>query len=130
MLALAKFGVFASALWLLLAFAAMVIAPQRCLKFLRKMGSTPTIHFGEHILRGLAGASLMGTAAQTPYPKMFLIVGGFLLGTSIIIGLAPRRWHHSYAVYWADKVSPLMLRLMSVVPLAVGGYLVFVVVNV
>lgn len=129
MLTLAKFGVFVSALWLLLAFAAMVIAPQRCLKFLSKMGSTPAIHFGEHILRGLAGLCLMGVSAHTPYPKAFLIVGGFLLATSILIGLAPRRWHHKYAVYWADRVSPLALRVMSVVPLGVGIYLVYVVMN-
>jgi len=130
MLALAKLGVFASALWLLFASVAMLSNPERCLEILRKMGSTPVIHFGEHILRGLAGLCLMGIAAHTPYPRVFLAVGGFLVGTSLLIGLAPRRLHHSYAVYWADKISPVAFRVMSVVPLAVGGYLVYVVVRV
>lgn len=129
MLVLAKLGVFASAVWLLFAFAAMLFTPDRCLKFLRKMGSTPAIHFGEHILRGLAGLSLMGIASETSYPKAYFIIGGFLLTTSILIGLAPRRWHHKYAVYWADKVSPLALRIMSVVPFVVGVYLIILVLT-
>jgi len=129
LIALAKLGVFAFALWLIVAAVIMALWPQQCLAFLRKMGSTPAIHFGEHILRGLAGACLIGIAVQTPYPKAFMIVGGFILATSIIIGLAPRRWHHRYAVYWADKVSSLALRLMAPVPLAVGLYLMWLLLT-
>jgi len=129
MLMLAKFGVVATALWLIFAAVLMAFYPQRCLIILRKMGSTPAIHFEEHILRGLAGISLMGIAAHTSFPKAFLIVGGFLLATSILIGLAPRRWHHKYAVYWSEKIPPLALRLMSSVPLIVGWYLIWVVLS-
>lgn len=126
MLWLAQFGVMLSALWLIAAGGFMVIKPARCLALLRRMGSTPKIHFGEHILRGLAGLSLMGIANQTPYPRVFMIIGSFILVTSIAIGLAPRRWHHRYAVYWADRVSPLALRLMAPVPLIAGLYLLAV----
>lgn len=127
MLLLAKCGVFIFALWLTFTAIFMLFWPKRCLVFLRKMGSTSAIHFGEHFLRGLAGLSLMGIASQTSYPNVYFVIGVFLLATSIGIGLAPRRWHHSYAVYWADKISPRALRWMAPVPFAVGWYLEWVV---
>ena len=129
MLNFAIIGVFMFGVWLVVAFQFMLFNPQRCLGLLRQMGSTPLIHFGEHILRGLAGLSLMGIAAHTPHPKAFMIVGGFLLATSIIIGFAPIRWHHKYAVYWSEVIRPWMLRLMSILPLLVGGYLIVVAVG-
>ena len=126
-LTLAKLGVFFFALWLIFVAIYMLFWPRRCLRGLRKMGSTPAIHFGEHFLRGLAGLSLMGIAAQSSYSKVYLGIGVFLLATSVIIVLAPRGWHHSYAVYWADRVSPRALRWMAPVPFAVGWYLQWVV---
>ena len=107
----------------------MLARPELCLKLLAKMGSTPRIHFTEHALRGLAGLSLIGIAAITPYPVALKIIGGFLCLTSIAIVIAPRRWHHSYALYWAARISPLMLRMMAPVPIVVGIYLLTGLVN-
>lgn len=124
---LAKLGSLCFALWLIFAAIFMVVRPQKCLLFLRTMGSTAAIHFGEHSLRALAGLSLIGLAPQTSAPLAYKVFGAFLLVTSIMIVLAPRRWHHRYAQYWALKISPKALSLMAILPLALGIYLTWVV---
>ena len=44
-------------------------------------------------------------------------------GTSVLIALAPRRWHVRYAEFWADRLDLWMFRVLSPISL-VGGLLV------
>ncbi len=87
------------------------------------MGSTPLIHFGEHILRALVGVAFVGMAEISAYPNGFKWAGWFLILSSLIIMIAPRRWHHSYALYWSKKLSPATLRGLSILPIIFGLWL-------
>ena len=113
------FAVFLIGVGILMAFR-----PQTSLAALRHMGSTPTIHFTELSLRFLAGAGIYGFAAQSLYEQAFEIAGIFLMVTSLLIMCVPHKLHHAYALWWADKFPPPLIRVLGVLPIGVGGWFV------
>ncbi|WP_421789592.1 hypothetical protein [Hyphobacterium sp.] len=122
---LARLGVYASGLWLIAVAALMAFAPHTALRGLAAMGSTPSIHFGEHALRGLAGLALVGASEASRFPSVFLIFGLFLVLSSILIIVAPRRWHHAYANFWAQRLPAWLIRLLSLLTAASGLALIW-----
>ena len=102
---------------------AMIFKPKLMHRVLQKMGSTPRIHFTELSLRALFGAALFYAAPLTYYPRPLQIFGGFMVITSILIMLAPRRWHHAYALKAADILKPYMLRICAWFSLLGGVWL-------
>ncbi|WP_203294744.1 hypothetical protein [Maricaulis parjimensis] len=116
----ALIGTLLSALWLVFVAGLMAVAPHRALAALRAAGSTWTLQIGEHVLRGLAGLCLIGVADGSRAPTVFLVAGSFILATSVLILLLPRRWHHAYAVAWAERISPLAMRCLAPFSLAGG----------
>ncbi len=107
----------------------MLLRPQTSLTALRHMGSTPTIHFTELSLRFLAGAGIYGFAARSPYEQAFEIAGIFLMVTSLLIMCVPHKLHHAYALWWADKFPPTLIRILAALPIGVGGWLMKTVVT-
>ncbi|OLF80763.1 hypothetical protein AWH62_14795 [Maricaulis sp. W15] len=114
------------ALWLIAVAALCLVRPRLALKGLGAMGSTPLIHFGEHALRALVGLALIGVSDATPWPQYFLWAGVFIVASSALIALAPRRWHHAYAMFWARRLPPWSLQVMAPFTAAVGGALMWV----
>ena len=98
----------------------MIFRPQTAVKALRHMGSTLTIHFSELSLRFLAGAGLYGFAAQSPYVRPFQIVGIFLMVTSLLIMCVPHKLHNAYALWWADRFPPALVRFLGLFPIMIG----------
>lgn len=88
---------------------------------LRKMASTNLINYTELGLRLLVGLAVIGFAPYTAYTKLLQICGGFLIITAIILMLIPRRWHHAYAVWWADKLKPWQVQLATPLSFAMGA---------
>ncbi len=101
----------------------MALKPQVTLKALRHMGSTLKIHFTELSLRFLAGAGVYGFAAQSPYVQPFQIAGLFLMITSVLIMCVPHKLHNAYALWWADRLPPALIRALGLLPIAIGGWL-------
>ena len=102
----------------------MLLKPQTALTALRHMGSTPKIHFSELSLRCLAGAGAYGFAAQSPYARAFQIAGIFLMVTSLLIMCVPHRFHNAYALWWADRFPPALVRGFGLLPIVIGGWLI------
>ena len=98
----------------------MIFRPQIALTALRHMGSTLTIHFSELSLRFLAGAGVYGYAAQSPYVRPFQIVGIFLMVTSLLIMCVPHKLHNAYALWWADRFPPALVRFFGLFPIMIG----------
>ena len=115
------------ALWLIAVAFLCLIRPGLALKALGAMGSTPLIHFGEHALRALVGLALIGVSDTTPWPQAFFWAGIFIVASSALIALAPRHWHHAYAMFWARRLPPWSLRVMAPLTVAAGGALFRVV---
>ncbi|RKQ89572.1 hypothetical protein [Maricaulis maris] len=111
------------ALWLICVAGLCLLRPRLALEGLERMGSTPLIHFGEHALRALVGLALIGVSSATPWPQPFYWAGIFIVGSSAVIALAPRRWHHAYALFWTRRLPPWSLRAMAPVAAVAGGAL-------
>lgn len=102
-----------SAAWLLFVGGLMLFRPDDCLRWLSQMASTWRINVTELGLRGLAGAALVVRSPSSKMPEVFEIGGWFIVATSVILLLIPRRWHAAYAVWWSNKLSSAQVRLAS-----------------
>ena len=90
---------------------------------LSRMGSTWPIHLGEHALRALFGMALVLRADASKAPGLFIAGGWFVIATSVLIVLAPRRWHHAFALWWADRIPGQAWRWIGLASLAFSGLL-------
>ncbi|MCF8880268.1 hypothetical protein L5876_10615 [Hyphobacterium sp. SN044] len=124
---IARYGVVAFGLFLILAAGWMAVRPAACRAILAKMGSTPLIHYGEHAVRALGGLCLIGAASASKAPLILTVAGGFIVVSSIVIALAPRRWHAAYAVWWADRLPLWIYPALAPVSLIGGAALIWVV---
>jgi hypothetical membrane protein len=115
------------AVWLIGVAGLCLLRPGLALKALEAMGSTPFIHFGEHALRALVGLALIGVADATTWPQAFFWAGVFIVGSSALIAIAPRRWHHAYAKFWARHLPPWSLQAMAPFTVVAGGALAWAV---
>lgn len=122
---IARYGVIAAGLWLVLVAGWMFFRPAACRAILAKMGSTPLIHYGEHAVRALAGLCLVGAAAASNAPLILTVAGSFIVVSSIVIALAPRRWHAAYAIWWAERLPLWIYPALAPVSLIGGAALIW-----
>jgi len=124
---LAIYGVLLFAAWMALVGGIMLLAPDSALSILRMAGSTAVINIAEQSLRFIFGLALMGAAHLSRFPEAFTWIGGFIAVTSVLILLVPRRWHHAYALWWADRLHPTIVRILAPVSFALALVLVYAV---
>jgi len=108
-------------LWMMGVSLMILVRPKMMLGALRKMASTNLINYTELGLRFLVGFGIISLAPLTSYTKLMQICGGFLIVTAIILMLIPRRWHHAYAVWWADKLKPWQVQMATPISFVVGA---------
>ncbi|HTD59641.1 MAG TPA: hypothetical protein VK679_03260 [Gemmatimonadaceae bacterium] len=130
MQALALIVVAAAGLWLVGVAVLMALRPRYCLHLLEKMSanlerSNWRLQFTEQGLRVLAGVALIVRAPATRLPLVFEVAGWLLVATSLLIMVAPIRWHGTYGMWWVKRLTPLMIRILSPVPAAVGVGLIY-----
>jgi hypothetical protein len=116
-------------LWMIGVSILILVRPKMMLQALRKMASTNFINYTELGLRLLVGLAVVGLAPYTAYTKLLHICGGFLAVTAIILMLIPRRWHHAYSVWWADKLKPWQVQIATPLSFAIGAAALWLVVN-
>ena len=115
-------------LWLIGVSAFMLAAPRRALKALAAMGGSPAVHFGEMLLRIVAGIALVLAAAASRFPQAIALIGGFLIVSAVVLMLLPRRWHATYSTWWAQRIPVPAVRLFAPLSLIAGGVLVWTMV--
>ncbi|MFL0354930.1 hypothetical protein ACI5KX_00505 [Erythrobacter sp. GH1-10] len=111
--------------WLAWVSIVCLVAPQVARNALARFGSTAAMQFGEHIPRAVVGIALIVRAAESKAPAVFAVGGWFLLATSIAIMLAPRRWHHAYAEWWAERIPLWFYRIAAPPTVAFAGMLAY-----
>ncbi|MFU7529099.1 hypothetical protein [Qipengyuania sp. ASV99] len=116
----AMVAVLLGALWLVFVGAVCGIAPQRAQRGLAQMGANWQVQLGEHIPRAIVGAAMIVHAAESAAPQLFTIGGYFLVASSALILILPRRWHHDYASWWAARIPLLAYRLLAIPVIAAG----------
>lgn len=118
------FGVF-----LILAGLLMLFKPQKARNLLRKAGSTPLINYSEITIRIIPAVGLILAADQSKSPEFFKTLGWFMLFTSLVLYLVPRRWHHNYALKCADILTPFYFRMISPFSILFGVVLIYCLSN-
>ena len=118
-----------SGLWLIAVGVFICARPLIALQYLGKMASTNLINYTEISLRMISGFAFVIYEELSRFPEVLRISGWFLIISSAILFLIPRRWHAAYAVYWSKKLTPLYLRIASPFSLAAGTFLIFAAIS-
>ncbi len=120
----------AAGLWLVGIAFLMALRPRYCIHLLEKMSanlerSNWRLQFTEQGLRVLAGVALIVRAPASKLPPVFEVAGWLLVATSLLIMVAPIRWHGAYGTWWVKRVPPLVIRILSPAPAAAGAGLIY-----
>lgn len=111
--------------WLIAVGMLMLARPKKAIDLLAKAASTNLINYSEITLRLIAGGALVVGADQSKAPEVFHVAGWFIVVSSLILYLVPRRWHAKYAIWWSMTLSPLFVRITSPISLLVGAALIY-----
>jgi len=130
MQAIALMVVAAAGLWLVGVAFLMALRPRYCLQLFEKMSanlerSNWRLQFTEQGLRVLAGVALIVRAPASKLPLVFEVAGWLLVATSLLIMVAPIRWHGAYGRWWVGRIAPLAIRILSPVPMMAGAGLIY-----
>ncbi len=124
---LAKYIVICFGLFLIGVGFLMLFNPQKTREIIRKAGSTPLINYGELILRMIPATGLILCAEVSKFPQFFSLLGWFMIGTSVILMLLPRKYHHAYALKSADILTPSRIRAIAPLSFIFGGLILYAV---
>ena len=58
-------------------------------------------------------------------PLVFEVAGWLLVVTSLLIMVAPIRWHGAYGRWLLGRIAPLAIRVLSPVPMMAGAGLIY-----
>lgn len=110
---LVAFGLF------LISLAVVVFAkPAVAERFFMSFASSARAHYTEQVVRLLIGASLIIRSAAMWQPKIFWLVGCAIVLSSLVLILAPWKWHHRFG----EKVRPLLIRRMNLFAIGILAF--------
>jgi hypothetical protein len=117
-------------LWLVGVAFLMALRPRYCLYLFEKMSanlerSNWHLQFTEQGLRVIAGVALIVRAPASKLPLVFEVAGWLLVATSLLIMVAPIRWHGVYGRWWVKRLTPLVIRVLAPAPAAAGAVLIY-----
>jgi hypothetical protein len=127
MVAIAKWTVILFSVYIICAGFLMLFAPVKARKTLRKAGSTNFINYAEITLRMIPAIGLILYADYSKYPDGFKVFGWFMLVTSLILYVVPRKLHHNYSLKSADILKPLYFQLLSPFAFILGSAIIYCV---
>jgi hypothetical protein len=127
---LALAGVIAAGLWLLAVALLMALRPafshHLCAKMTMQLEEANwRVQLTEQGLRIVAGVALVVRAPASKLPEVFYVAGWLLVASSVLILLAPIRWHGNYGAMLMKRLTPSIIRTLSPVPAVVGAGLIY-----
>jgi hypothetical protein len=75
----------------------------------------------------IPAAEMVVYATHSKFPEAFRLFGGFMIATSCVLYLVPRRVHHAYALKSADILKPTYMRLVSPYSILLGSLMIYAV---
>ncbi|MEQ9103089.1 MAG: hypothetical protein RIE53_00180 [Rhodothermales bacterium] len=91
----------------------MLVRPARARAYLRKAGSTNLINYAEITVRMIPAAGMIVCSDASRFPEAFSVLGWFMIATSVVLWFVPRAMHHKYALWTAELLTPVRIRLVS-----------------
>lgn len=122
--------VIAFGLWLVAVAFLMALRPRYCLHLIEKMTSSLAasswrLQLTEQGLRIVVGAALIVRSPLSKLPLAFDVAGWCIVLSSLFILAAPIQWHASYGHQLSRWLTPLVIRVLSPVPVFVGAGIVY-----
>ncbi len=121
----AKWIVVLFGIFIILAGFLMLFAPKKARQTLRKAGSTNFINYAEITIRMIPAIALILYSDFSKFPEFFKILGWFMLITSLILYIVPRKIHHNYSLKSADILKPIYFQLISPLSFLFGYLLIY-----
>lgn len=121
-------GIAAAGLWLIFVGLVMARFPGRALRMLSLAASTRTINNLEQGLRFVAGVCLLLRSPAAKLPQTFEIGGWFIILSSLALLVVPLRWHSAYAMWWAERITPRVVRSLAPLSAMAGIGLIYAAV--
>ena len=125
---LAKFTFIGFGLFFIFAGFLMLFQPQKVRSILRKAGSTSFINYAELSIRMIPGIAFIIYAENSKFPIAFELIGWFILISSLILMIIPRKLHHQFSTSSADLIKPLYFQLIAPLSLSIGCVLIYLVI--
>ncbi len=122
---IAKWIVLIFGLFLILVGFLMLFAPKKANETLRKAGSTNLINYAEITIRMIPAIGLILYAEFSKFPDFFKLLGWFMLITSLILYVVPRKLHHNYSLKAAHILKPVYIQLIAPFSFLFGGFLIY-----
>ncbi|WP_291721769.1 hypothetical protein [Bernardetia sp.] len=122
---LSKYIVVLFGLFLISVGFLMLFAPTKARETIAKAGSTNFINYAEITIRLIPAAAMVFYADFCRYPMFFKVLGGFMIATSLLLYLVPRKYHHAYSLKSAEILKPLYIRLLFPFSMAFGGFVLY-----
>jgi hypothetical protein len=125
MIVIAKYIVVLFGIFLIMAGFLMLFAPVKARQILRIAGRTNFINYAEITIRMIPAAGLILYAGYSRSPMFFLILGWFMLITSLVLYFVPRQLHHNYSLKAATIIKPIYFQCISPFAFLFGAYVVY-----
>ncbi len=117
------FGIFIFSVGIL-----MLFFPEKALDTLRKAGSTNLINYGEITIRLIPAIALVIYAPYSRFPDILKFFGGFMIATSFVLYLVPKRFHQAYSMKWASILQKKQVRFISPLAFIFGTAVIYSVI--
>lgn len=127
MIYLSKWIVLLFGLFLVMVGFLMLLNPKKARETLQKAGSTNFINYAEITIRIIPAAAMVIYADYSKFTEFFHLLGWFMILTSAVLYLVPRKLHHAYAMKSASYLKPLYIRFLSLFSFIFGGFIIYCV---
>ena len=125
MIELAKWVIVLFGIFIIFVGFLMLLKPQKARNTLRKAASTNFINYAEITIRLFPAIALILYSDFSKFPEAFKIFGWFMLITSLILYIVPRKIHNNFSMKSADILKPIYIRLLSLFAFLLGGLIIY-----
>jgi len=127
---LAFFIVLLACGWLVVVALLMALKPGLCFRLFARMSaaleaSNWRVHLVEQGLRIVVGGAFIAHAPASKLPIAFEVAGWILVLTSVLILLAPIRWHGKFGTFWVERLTPAIVRACAPLPALAGAGVIY-----
>ena len=103
----------------------MLFRPNKARATLSKAGSTNFINYAEITIRIIPAVAMILYANLAKFPEAFKVFGWFMLITSLVLYIVPRKIHHKFSLKSADILKPIYFQLISPFAFLFGGLIIY-----
>jgi hypothetical protein len=120
MITLSKWTIIVIGLFFISVGMIMLFKPNLARSILKKAGRTNFINYAEITIRMIPDRALIFYSNLSKCQTILMVLGWFMLITSLILYFVPRKIHHSYSLRCADILKPIYFQIISPFSIFIG----------